>query len=382
MIPYGKQNIVDEDINAVIDVLKSDYLTQGPKVPEFEQKVCTLVDSQFAVAVNSATSALHIACLALDVDSSSIVWTSPITFVASANCARLCGATIDFVDVEPTTGNMCPNALATKLEAAEAVGKLPKAIIVVHLAGHSSDMQAISKLANDYGIAVIEDASHAIGGSHDGNKVGSCQYSDMCIFSFHPVKIVTSAEGGMVTTQNPALAKRIELYRSHGITKDNSQLTRPNEGDWYYEQHELGLNYRMTDIHAALGISQLTRLDSFVDKRNQLAALYRELLVGFPLDIVEPLKQSYSARHLQIVRLKDPAKRRAVFDAMRKLGIQVHVHYFPVHLQPYYMKLGFKLGDFPNAESFYQQILTLPLFPDLESSEIQHICFTLREQFS
>jgi UDP-4-amino-4,6-dideoxy-N-acetyl-beta-L-altrosamine transaminase len=370
MIPYGKHDIVADDIAAVVEVLQSDFLTQGPKVPEFEKAICDYTGAAFSVVVNSATSALHIACLALGVGPRDLVWTSPITFVASANCALYCGAEIDFVDVNSETGNMCPIALADKLRNAK---HLPKVIIPVHLAGHSCDMQAIGDLAKQYAVSVIEDASHAIGGSYQDQKIGACQHSDICVFSFHPVKIITSAEGGVVTTQQFDLAKRMAQFRSHGIVKDPAVMLRTDEGDWYYEQHELGFNYRMTDLHAALGLSQLNRLDQFVAERNRLAVIYDKQLNGLSLTPVDPLTKSVSARHLYMIRLHQSDQRRRIFDCMRAKGIQVHVHYFPVHLQPYYLDLGFKKGDFVNAESFYQHILTLPLYPSLSDNGQQQV---------
>jgi UDP-4-amino-4,6-dideoxy-N-acetyl-beta-L-altrosamine transaminase len=379
MIPYGKQDISQEDIDAVIAVLHSDYLTQGPKVPEFEQTICKYVGANCAVAVNSATSALHIACLALGVGSDDIVWTSPITFVASANCALYCGAEIDFVDVDPSSGNMCPKALEAKLITAKSAGKLPKVIIPVHMAGHSCEMETIGRLAKQYGIKVIEDASHGIGGAYYGHKIGACQHSDITVFSFHPVKIVTTAEGGVATTKSQVLADAMTRYRSHGITKNPELMNHPDEGDWYYEQHALGFNYRMTEMQAALGVSQSTRLNAFVNTRNELARLYHQQLANLPLTSVEPLNNTMSARHLFMVRLHEPNRRKSVFDTMRAGGIQVHVHYFPVHLQPYYQQLGFKEGDYPAAESFYQSILTLPLHPNLTTEQITFICNSLRE---
>ena len=378
MIQYGKQDINQYDIDSVVEVLKSDFLTQGPKVAEFEDAVAHTVDAQFAIAVNSATSALHIACLALGVRNGDLVWTSPITFVASANCALYCGAEIDFVDVEPTTGNLCAQAFKVKLEHAKLLGRLPKVVIPVHLAGHSCDMQTISELAKQYQVKVIEDASHAIGGHFQGNKIGSCRFSDITVFSFHPVKIITTAEGGMLTTQDSELAATLILLRSHGITRELSQLTCPDEGDWYYEQHVLGFNYRMTDLQAALGVSQLTRLTEFVNTRNQLATRYHQQLLGLSLDCIEPLEDTYSARHLFMVRLHEPRRRKAVFNVMRSQGIQVHVHYFPVHLQPYYQQLGFAETDFIEAERFYQSILTLPLHQNLTAEQVTFICNTLR----
>lgn len=373
MIPYGKQEINQHDIDAVVEVLHSDFLTQGPKVPAFEQAIANYCGVSHAIAVNSATSALHIACLALGVAPGDRVWTSPITFVASANAALYCGASIDFVDVNPLTGNLCPKALAIKLNEAKVKGILPKVVIPVHLCGHSCDMAAISALAEEYGFKVIEDASHGIGGSYMGHRLGSCRYSDITVFSFHPVKIITSAEGGMAMTCSPELASKMRLYRSHGITKATVDMLRPDEGDWYYEQHLLGFNYRMTDLQAALGLSQMHRLDEFVRRRNLLAHQYDRELADLSLDAVAPLDDSFSARHLYMVRLHACGSRRQVFDAMRASGVQVHVHYFPVHMQPYYLALGFKAGDFPNAEQFYREILTLPLYPGLEAADQQKV---------
>lgn len=379
MILYGKQCISDADINAVVDVLENKNLTQGPKIGEFENAIKEYIDCAFAVAVNSATSALHIANLALGVGPGDRVWTSPITFVASANSVLYCGATVDFVDVDIQTGNMSIVALASKLAEAKLNGTLPKVVIPVHLAGHSCDMKGISALAKIYGFRVIEDASHAIGGSFGYRKIGACEYSDICVFSFHPVKIITTAEGGMATTNSPELASTLMMLRSHGITKEQNELIRADEGDWYYEQHSLGFNYRLTDIQAALGISQLKSIDVFTKKRNSISAQYRRLLDRQPLDFIEPLEDSFSSRHLQIIKLHDETVRRRVFDTMRSRGIQVHVHYFPVHLQPFYMKLGFKEGDFPVAELFYKKILTLPLHPQLSTDDINFVCTNLIE---
>ncbi|WP_417762001.1 UDP-4-amino-4,6-dideoxy-N-acetyl-beta-L-altrosamine transaminase [Shewanella sp.] len=373
MIPYGKQDISAADVAAVVEVLQSDFLTQGPRVPAFEKLICEYTGSHHAVAVSSATAALHIACLALGVGPSDYVWTSPITFLASANCALYCGANIDFVDVDPTTGNMSVAALAAKLADAERQGQLPKVIIPVHLAGHSCNMQQIAQLAKIYGVKIIEDASHGIGGSYHASPLGSCVYSDITVFSFHPVKIITTAEGGMATTNDAVLADKMMLLRAHGVVRNKALLTRPDEGDWYYEQQLLGFNYRMTELQAALGCSQMQRLNEFVKCRNQLAERYQRQLQDLSLTIVNPLDNSYSARHLYIVRLP-LEKRKAVFDNMRQLGIQVHVHYFPVHLQPYYQSLGFKVGDYPNAERFYAGILTLPLFPGLTDDDVSYIC--------
>ncbi|KPN76358.1 spore coat protein [Shewanella sp. Sh95] len=382
MIPYGKQDVTQLDIDAVVAVLRSDYLTQGPKVPEFESAISSYVGANYAVAVNSATSALHIACLALGVKEGDIVWTTPITFVASANCALYCGADIDFVDVDPASGNMCPDALALKLRLAAQIGTLPKVVIPVHLCGHSCDMVAIAKLSEEYGFNIIEDASHGLGGSYHRYNIGSCKYSDITVFSFHPVKIITSAEGGMAMTNNIDLAEKMRLYRSHGITKVTADMLRPDEGEWYYEQHLLGFNYRMTELQAALGMSQMKRLETFVLKRNELAAQYRQQLIGLPFNWVEPLADSLSARHLQMLRLDNVSIRQQLFNEMRTAGIQVHVHYFPVHLQPYYLQKGFQRGDFPAAERFYEQILSLPLYPGLELDELNLVITQLKLQLS
>ncbi|MCL1036425.1 UDP-4-amino-4,6-dideoxy-N-acetyl-beta-L-altrosamine transaminase [Shewanella submarina] len=379
MIPYGKQDLNQSDIDAVVDVLKSNWLTQGPQVPAFEQSICDYTGARHAIAVNSATSALHIACLALDIGPGDRVWTSPITFVASANCALYCGAEVDFVDVDEATGNMCPAALASKLAQAKQAGTLPRVVIPVHLCGHSCDMQAIAELAKEYGFRVIEDASHGIGGSYQGHKLGSCEFSDITVFSFHPVKIITSAEGGVATTNCASLAQKMAMFRSHGIIRDAGEMLRPDEGDWYYEQHQLGFNYRMTDMQAALGLSQMSRLDEFVAQRNTLAQQYDELLAELPVTQVAPLPDSFSARHLQVVRLHNAADRKSVFNAMRERAIHVHVHYFPVYLQPYYLNLGFTEGYCENAERFYQSILTLPLYPNLTNDELSHIAESLAE---
>lgn len=373
MIPYGKQDINQSDIDAVVDVLLSDYLTQGPKVPAFESAVASYCSARYGIAVNSATSALHIACLALGVGSNDLVWTSPISFVASANCALYCGAEIDFVDVDPLTGNLCPNALVIKLEQAARIGKLPKVVIPVHLCGHSCDMAAIATLAEQYNFHIIEDASHGIGGSYHGYPLGSCQYSDITVFSFHPVKIITSAEGGMAMTNSSKLAEKMALYRSHGITKAPDKMLRPDEGDWYYEQHSLGFNYRMTELQAALGLSQMSRIDEFVQARNKLASDYMNLLDNLDLKFVVPSNDVYSAYHLFIIMLNDCEKRKMIFDEMRQAGVTAHVHYYPIHLQPFYLQKGFKEGGYPNAELYYKSCLTLPLYPNLNKDELEYI---------
>ncbi|MDT8993107.1 UDP-4-amino-4,6-dideoxy-N-acetyl-beta-L-altrosamine transaminase [Curvibacter sp. APW13] len=372
MIPYGKQSISDEDINAVVEVLRSDFLTQGPCVPEFERAVASYCGANYAVAVNSATSALHVACLALGVGAGDLVWTSPITFVASANCALYCGAEVDFVDIDPSTYNMCVSSLAEKLEHAQNNGRLPKVVIPVHLSGQSCEMAEIHALSVKYGFRTIEDASHAIGGSYQGAKIGSCRFSDITVFSFHPVKIITTGEGGMAVTNDPELVKRMARLRSHGITRYPSEMTRPPDGSWYYEQIELGFNYRMTDIQAALGLSQMQRLDQFVIQRKAIAQRYDELLRDTA--IVRPFQYPnvYSALHLYIVRLPSgvlKTSHREVFERMRADGIGVNLHYIPVYRQPYYERMGFKPENFPQAERYYAEAITLPIYPGLTSEQ-------------
>ncbi|MEP3299048.1 MAG: UDP-4-amino-4,6-dideoxy-N-acetyl-beta-L-altrosamine transaminase [Pseudoruegeria sp.] len=367
MIPYGRQDITQEDIDAVVDVLRSDFLTQGPKVPAFETAIADHTGAGYAVAVNSATSALHIACLALGLGAGDILWTSPITFVASANVGLLCGATVDFVDIEGDTFNMDPTALAQKLSKAEHDGCLPKVLIPVHMCGQSCDMAAIHALAQRYGIKVIEDASHAIGGGYQGKPVGDCRYSDITVFSFHPVKIITTAEGGVATTQDPVLAQRMALFRSHGVTRDPSLMQGDSDGPWYYQQVELGLNYRMTEMQAALGVSQTTRLNEFVARRNLLADRYDAALGNLPLKRPGRHPEAYSAFHLYIIRV-EAERRRALFEALRNDGVGVNVHYIPVHLQPYYQNLGFQVGQFPVAEATYAQSISIPLYAGLDAA--------------
>lgn len=376
MIPYGRQEVTEADINAVVDVLRSDLLTQGPLVPRFEQAVCTRVGARHGLAVNSATSALHIACLALGLGPGDWLWTTPITFLASANCGAYCGASVDFVDIDPRTYNMSPEALEAKLNRAKTQGRLPKVVVVVHLCGQPCDMQAVHRLASEYGFKVIEDASHAIGGRYKGEPIGNCRYSDVAVFSFHPVKIVTTAEGGMAMTNDPALARRMDLLRSHGMTRDPAQMTKEAEGPWYYEQVALGFNYRLTDLQAALGLSQLERLDDYVRRRHEIAARYDALLSGMP--VVQPWQHpdSYSGLHLYVIRLAIPGAarvRRQVFEFLKGMGIGVNVHYIPVHTQPYYRAMGFKDGDFPVAELYYSEALTLPMFPTLTESQQQQV---------
>jgi len=363
----------------VVDVLQSDFLTQGPAVPAFEQKLCELTTAQHAIAVNSATSALHIACLALGVGPGSRVWTSPISFVASANCARYCGATVDFVDVEPDTGNMAVDLLRQKLEHARSSDTLPQVVIPVHLAGASCDMQQIHYLANEFGFKIIEDASHAVGASYQQEPVGCCRYSDITVFSFHPVKIITTAEGGAALTNSPELAEKMRLLRSHGISRDENLMTEPSHGAWYYQQLLLGLNYRMTDLQAALGLSQSQRLLPIIQQRQGLAEHYHKLLSQLSLGVPEPAKFNISAWHLYIIRLDDKTKRQQVFDGMRAAGIGVNVHYIPIHTQPYYQQLGFDWGDFPQAEDFYERIISLPMYPELTRQQQQFITATLAD---
>lgn len=381
-IPYGRQNISQQDIDAVVAVLNSDFLTQGPQVPLFEKSVLDVVGAKYAVAVNSATSALHIACLALGVGKGDVVWTSPITFVASANCALYCGADIDFVDIDERTYNLSITKLEEKLIQAKSNNKLPKVVIPVHLCGQSCDMQKIYQLSQEYGFKIIEDASHAIGGKYQEQYIGSCQYSDITIFSFHPVKIVTTAEGGMAVTNDAKLAQKMDLLRSHGITRNTDLMTRQSDGAWYYQQIDLGFNYRMTELQAGLGVSQMKRLEQFVAKRHQIAKRYNELFANLPVVLPYQLENTYSGLHLYVIRLKlDKLKktREQIFNELREREIGVNVHYIPVHTQPYYQNLGFKQGDFPNAEQYYAEAISLPMYPDLTEEQIQYIYTALKE---
>lgn len=381
MIPYGKQEIAQQDIDAVVDVLKSDFLTQGPQVPLFEASIKKAVNSDYALAVNSATSALHIACLALDVGKGDVVWTTPITFVASANCALYCGADIDFVDINSDTYNLCADKLEQKLIHAKANDlQLPKVVIPVHLCGQPCEMNKIHKLGKEYGFSIIEDASHAIGGRYKNNPIGNCEYSDITVFSFHPVKIVTTAEGGAATTNNTKLATKLELLRSHGVTRDSLLMQNESHGGWYYEQVDLGFNYRMTEMQAALGVSQMSRLHDFVAKRNELAAAYDELLKDLPLIAPFQINDSYSGRHLYVIRLKldeISLSHKEVFDKLRENGIGVNLHYIPVHTQPYYNGLGFKKGQFPIAENYYRDAISIPLFHVMTNEQQKEVVKTL-----
>jgi UDP-4-amino-4,6-dideoxy-N-acetyl-beta-L-altrosamine transaminase len=371
VIPYGRQTISEADIDAVVQVMRTDFLTQGPQVPAFEASVARHVRAPHAIAVNSATSALHMACLALELGPGDWLWTSPNSFVASANCGVYCGAQVDFVDIDPQTYNMSPAALAIKLARAKREGKLPKVVIPVHFAGQSCDMEAIGALAREYGFKVVEDASHAIGSQWQGAHVGACQHSDVTVFSFHPVKIITTAEGGLLTTQDPALAQRLADLRSHGITREASRLERADQGGWYYEQQSLGYNYRMTELQAALGVSQMTELDRFIARRHELVARYEDGFKGLP--IVRPWQHhdSHSAFHLYVIQVSEGGRmdRRQLFEALRGAGIMVNVHYIPIHLQPFYQRMGFGAGDLPEAEAYYTRAISLPLYASLSEAD-------------
>lgn len=382
MIPYGRQDITQADIDAVVGVLQSDFLTQGPMVPRFEQSVAQHVGASHALAVNSATSALHIACLALGLGSGDRLWTTPVTFVASANCGLYCGAQVDFVDIDPRTYNLCPQALERKLEQAERDGKLPKIVVAVHLCGQPCDMQAIHALAQRYGFKVIEDASHAIGGKYQGEFIGNGRYSDITVFSFHPVKIITTAEGGMALTNDAELANRMALLRSHGITRDPAQMTHEADGPWYYQQIDLGFNYRMTELQAALGVTQMERLDQYVARRHQLAERYDDLLSELPVTTPWQHPDSYSGLHLYVIRLqldKIAKTHRQVFEALRELGIGVNLHYIPVHTQPYYQRMGFKAGEFPEAERYYAEAISLPMFQTMSEAQQDEVIAAVRK---
>jgi UDP-4-amino-4,6-dideoxy-N-acetyl-beta-L-altrosamine transaminase len=378
-ISYGRQSIEDSDIEAVVDVLRSDWLTQGPAIERFEAGLTALTGAKHAVVMCNATAALHIACLALDAGPGDLVWTSPNSFVASSNCALYCGADVDFVDIDSATLNMSVNGLREKLIAAKAAGRLPKIIIPVHFAGQSCDMQAIGALAKEYGFRIIEDASHGVGGSYAGVPIGSCSYSDITVFSFHPVKIITTAEGGATLTNDPALANRLAKLRSHGITRNPDEMDKASEGDWYYQQVDLGLNYRLTDLQAALGANQLTRITQFVERRHAVADFYDKALAHLPLTLPVRLSDGVSALHLYPVQVNDTSRRRAVFDALRAAKIGVNVHYIPIHLQPYYQGLGFKAGDFPAAEHYYAGAISLPMHPLLSDADLDRIVAVLEQ---
>jgi len=380
-IPYGRQTITEADITSVAEVLRSPFLTQGPSVPAFEQAVAAKVSARHGVAVNSATSALHLACLALGLGPGDRLWTSPITFVASANCGRYCGADIDFVDIEPSTGLMSVAGLAAKLEQAEREGTIPKVLVPVHLTGSCCDMEAIGSLADRFGFAVLEDASHAIGGRYRGEPVGNCRHSAITVFSFHPVKIITTGEGGLATTNDSVLAQSMKELRSHGIVREAERFELPAAGPWVYEQQQLGFNYRITDFQAVLGLSQLQRLDEIVAKRNRQLKRYGELLDGLPVQLLEVPEGVLSSVHLGVIRLKQATveQHRRVFEGLRSAGIGVQLHYSPVHLQPYYRALGFAEGQFPEAEAYASTAISLPLFPGLTESDQVHVLNSLRE---
>lgn len=386
MIPYGKQSLSEDDIQAVVDVLRSDFITQGPKVPAFEKALAQYCGAQQGVAVNSATSALHLACLALGLGEGDWLWTTPISFVASANCGLYCGAKVDFVDIEPQTYNLSVTALEQKLITAKADKKLPKVVVPVHLCGQACDMQAIYALSQEYGFHIIEDASHAVGGKYKNEPIGNCRFSDITVFSFHPVKIITSAEGGMALTNQPNLAEKMQLLRSHGITRDPKLMTLGDngepDGEWYYQQIDLGFNYRMTELQAALGLSQLKQLDNFVTRRHGLVERYNQQLLGLPITLPYQLSESYSAFHLYVIRLqtdKLSSSHRDIFTQLRQEGIGVNLHYIPIHTQPYYQAMGFSQGEFPRAESYYKEAISLPLYPDLTMEDQDKVINTLKK---
>jgi UDP-4-amino-4,6-dideoxy-N-acetyl-beta-L-altrosamine transaminase len=381
MIPYGRQDIRETDVEAVLNALTSEYLTQGPLVPQFESAVAKHVGAKYSVAVNSATSALHIACLALGLNRGDWLWTSPITFVASANCGLYCGAKVDFVDIDPKSYNICPAALEKKLVQAQIKNRLPKILVAVHLCGQSCDMEPIYKLGQIYGFKVIEDASHAIGGKYKEEYVGCGKYSHITVFSFHPVKIITTGEGGMAVTNCGKLASKLALLRSHGITRDVSQMTKISDGPWYYQQIELGYNYRMTELQAALGLSQIKRLDEYVAKRHDLFHRYNNLLTSVP--VIKPWQHpdTYSAMHLYVIQLdgsKVQKSHRQVFEELREQKVGVNLHYIPVHTQPFYARMGFKVGDFPISEAYYASAISLPMYQTLSYEEQDHVILSLK----
>lgn len=381
MIPYGRQEITQTDIDAVLDVLKSDLITQGPVIKMFEAEMADKVRAKHAVAMNSATSALHLACLALGLGPGDTLWTSPNSFVASANCGVYCGANVDFVDIDPVTLNMCPVELEQKLKSAQKTNSLPKIIVVVHFGGLPSDMDNIYRVAQAFNVKIIEDASHAVGARYKGTFVGSCFRSDVTIFSFHPVKIITTGEGGLATTNCPKLFEKMELLRSHGVTRKNCLMSHENPEPWYYEQLSLGYNYRMTDIEAALGLSQLKRLDKIIEKRNSVAELYDQEFIGTPVKVparVEGLVSSYHLYAIQVDTNIVGKSREEIFNTLRALGIGVNVHYIPIHTQPFYKSRGFAWGDFPNAENYYHQAISLPLFASIDSKEVDFVIKSLK----
>ena len=381
MIPYGRQSISQADVSGVVEVLQSDYLTQGPVVPQFEEKICRLVGARYAVALNSATSALHVACLALGLEKGDHLWTSAITFVASANCGLYCGANVDFVDINPLTFNICPVALERKLREAERSNALPKVVVVVHLCGQPADLMAIRELSKKYGFKIIEDASHAIGAKYRDSSIGDCRFSDVTVFSFHPVKIVTTGEGGVATTNDALVAEKMSRLRTHGITRDVSSMISEPDGPWYYEQIDLGFNYRMTDIAAALGISQLDRLDGFILARHDVVNRYEALLNDLPVRTPWVDPDCFSSFHLYVINVEGDnvaQTRRATFEKLRAEGVAVNIHYIPVYRQPIYKRMGFQDGYCPNAEAYYASAITLPIFPGLTIENQDFVAQILR----
>ena len=376
-IPYGRHDITEDDVENILKALKSEWLTQGPIIPKFEEELSNIVQSKYATAVNSATSALHIACNALNIGQGDIVWTVPNTFVASANCALYCGANIDFVDIDPVTSNLSVQLLQEKLIHAKRRNELPKVVIPVHFSGEPCDMAKIKALSDEYGFKIIEDASHAIGAQYQKKPVGSCQYSDITVFSFHPVKIVTSGEGGAALTNCPDLDRKLKLLRSHGITRDKELMHYPNDDGWYYEQVDLGFNFRMTDIHAALGLSQLTRLHEYVEMRHEIADRYDQEFRGANLQTPYRNPSNKSALHLYVIKV-EPSQHKRVFYTLRESDIGVNLHYIPIHTQPYYQKLGFAWGDFPNSEDYYKKAISLPMFPTLTVDEQSYVIGTVK----
>jgi UDP-4-amino-4,6-dideoxy-N-acetyl-beta-L-altrosamine transaminase len=385
MIPYGRQDIISTDIDAVVKVLKSDFITQGPVVPKFERLICDYTSAKYSIATNSATSALHIACLALGLGAGDYLWTTPNTFVASANCGLYCGSKVDFVDIDPKTYNLSPQLLEKKLIKAEKEGVLPKIVVPVHFSGQSCDMEKIYKLSKKYGFKIIEDASHAIGGKYKGQLIGNCKYSNITIFSFHPVKIITTGEGGIALTNSSALKEQMQLLRSHGITRNQDLMTQKIEGSWYYQQIGLGYNYRMTDIQAALGISQIKRIDSFINNRHKIKKKYDQKLLELPVVLPFQDSNAHSAMHLYAIQIKHNIVKKShkqLFDEMRARNIGVNLHYIPIHIHPYYIQMGFKQGDFPNAESYYSRAMSLPIFNTMTDFQQNKVITALSEVLS